>query len=398
MPAQPFGQLARGRGHHQQAEVVHQAHLVGQTQELVRRDQPALGVTPAGQGLEPGHGPGQQVYDGLVEGLDLAAHERVAQVGLQRQPGQAVALQRPAVGRHTAAARRLGLFHGQLDPAQHFGGIGRVGPALGLGRADRDGWIDVEAGDAQRLFQRLAHPFGNCAGSARSQDGELVLSDAGGVGVMGEGGIEARAERGEHQIGPLMAQRLVEAAQAIHVGHHQLIVAGLGQLFSGAGQEGAPVQKARQPVEVGGGEFGFERDDPRSAQTVLKPDTAPDAGFGIAHAQAYGDFGALGLRLEYLLGQRPVLRDGHGGEGGARTLRRQRAEPQRPRCAGEAHLVVRRRPYPQGGVRGGQRLNGGRRVPGQTSGASVQTPERSHWDGRNQPPRPAPSLTTPNRR
>ncbi len=375
MPLQPLGQLARGLGHHQQAEVVHQAHFVGQTEEFVGRHQATLGVTPAGQGLEPGHGAGQQIDDGLVEGLDLAAQEGVAQVGFQRQPGQAVALQRPAIGGDPAPTGRLGLFDGQFDPAQHLGGIGRVGPALGLGRADRDGRIDVEAGDAQRLFQRLAHPLGHHAGAARREDGELVLADAGGVGVMGEGGVEARAEGGEDQIGALMPQGLVQSAQAVDVGHHQLIVAGLGQLFPGAGQEGASVQQAGQPVEVGGGELGLERDDPGGAQAVLQPDAAPDAGLGIAHAQADGDLGAFLLRLEDLLGQRPVLRDGHGGEGGAGTLRGQRSEPERPGRAGKAHLIIGRGPDPQGGVRGGQRLNGGRRVPGQTSGASVQTPK-----------------------
>ena len=379
MPLQPFGQLARRLGHHQQAEVVHQAHFVGQTQEFVGRDQATLGVTPAGQGLEPGDGAGQQVDDGLVEGLDLATQEGVAQVGLQREPGQAVAFQRPAIGGHAAAARGLGLFDRQFDPAQHFGRIGCIGAALGLGRTDRDRRIDVEAGDAQRLFQRLAHALGHRAGPARGQDGELVLADAGGVGVMGKGGVEARAEGGEHQIGALMPQRLIETTQAVHVGHHQLIVAGLGQLLAGAGQEGAPVQKARQPVNVGGGEFGLEGHDAGRPQSVLQPDAAPDAGLGIAHAQAHGDLGPLGLRFENFLGQGPVLRNGHGGEGSTRTLRRQRAEAQRPGRTGEAHLVVGRRPDPQGGVRGGQRLNGGRRVPGQTSGASVQTPERSHW-------------------
>ena len=398
MSREPLGQLARGRGHHQQAEVVHQAHFVGQAQEFVGRDQTALGVAPAGQGLEPGHGTGQQVDDRLVEGLDLAAQEGVAQVGFQRQPGQAVALQGPAIGRDAAAARGLGLFNGQFDAAQQFGDIGRVGAALGLGRADRDGRIDVEAGDAQRLFQRLTDALGHHPGPARGEDGEFVLADAGGVGLMGEGGVEARSEGGQHQIGALMAEGLIEAAQAVDVGDDQLKVAGLGQLLSGPDEEGAAVQQTGQVVAVRGGEFGLKGHDPGGAQAVLQPDAAPDAGLGIAHAQADGDLGALFLRLEDFFGQRPVLRNGHGGEGGTRTLRCQRPKAKRPGRTGKAHLVLGRSPDPQGGVRGGQRLDGGRRVPGQTSGASVQTPEGSRQDGPNQPPRPAPSLTTPNRR
>ena len=131
---------------------------------------------------------------------------------------------------------------------------------------------------------------------------------------------------------------------------------------------------AGQPVEVGGGELCLKRDDPGGAQSVFQPDAPPDAGLGIAHAQADGDLGPLFLRLENLFGQGPVLRNGHGGEGRTRALRGQRTEAEGPGRAGKAHLIIGRGPDPQGGVRGGQRLDGGRRVPGQTSGASVQTP------------------------
>ena len=191
MADQPFGQLTRGLGHHQQTEFVHQAHFVGQTEEFIGRDNPSPGVAPAGQGLEPGHSPGQQVDDGLIEGLDLTTQEGVAQVGLHGQPGQAVAFQGTAIGGCAAAACGLGLFDRQFDPAQKFGGIRRVQPALGLGRTDRDGRIDVETGDAQGLFEGLAHPFGHDAAAARGEDGELVLADAGGMGVSGEGGVQA---------------------------------------------------------------------------------------------------------------------------------------------------------------------------------------------------------------
>ena len=128
-------------------------------------------------------------------------------------------------------------------------------------------------------------------------------------------------------------------------------------------------------IQMGGGKFRLEGDDAGGAQAVLQPDTAPDTGLGIAHTQADRDLSALFLRLENLFGQGPVLRNGHGGEGRPRTLRSQRTEAQGPGRTGKAHLVAGRRPDPQGGVRGGQRLNGGRRVPGQTSGASVQTPK-----------------------
>ena len=75
-----------------------------------------------------------------------------------------------------------------------------------------------------------------------------------------------------------MAQGLIETAQTIDVGHHQLILAGLDQLLPGAGKEGAAIEETRQPVEVGGCEFRFQGDDTGGAQPVLEPDAAPDAG------------------------------------------------------------------------------------------------------------------------
>lgn len=156
MALDPFGQLPRRLGHHQQAQVVHHAQVGGQAQEFVRRDQAAFGVTPARQGLEARHRPGLQVHDGLEEGHDLAAHEGVPQIRLQRQTAQTVALQRPAIGGRSAAPGALGRFDRQFDPAQQFRGVRRVRPALDHHGPDGDGRIDVEARDPQRLLQRLA--------------------------------------------------------------------------------------------------------------------------------------------------------------------------------------------------------------------------------------------------
>jgi hypothetical protein len=266
MAVQPFGQLPRRLGHHHQAQIVHQAHLVGQAQELVRRHQAALGVTPAGQGLEAGDGAGVQVHDRLEEGFDLAAHEGVAQVGLQRQTAEAVAFQRAAVGGGSAASGALGLTHGQFDPAQQFGRIGRIGAALAGDRADRDGRIDVEAGDAQRLFQRLAHPFAGVGDAALQDDGELVLADPRRGGLFRKRPGQPRAERRQHQIGALVAQRLVQPPQPVDVGDDQIIVAGHGQNVGGPGQKGAAVQQTGQGILVGARELRLQRHHPRGAQ------------------------------------------------------------------------------------------------------------------------------------
>ena len=228
MAFDPFGQLPRRLGHHQKPQFVHHAQIGGQAQELVRRHQAATRVSPAGQGLEPRHRPGVQVHDGLEERHDLAAHEGVPQVRLQRQTAQRIAFQRPAIGGRSAATGALGRFHRQFDPPQQFGGVRRVRPALHHHRPDGDGRIDVEPGDAQRLFQGVAHPIAGVRGAARRDDGELVLADAGGRGVLGEGGGQTRPQGRQHQVRPFMAQGLVQTPQPVDVADHHLVFADLG--------------------------------------------------------------------------------------------------------------------------------------------------------------------------
>src|SRR5690606_40531517 len=70
--------------------------------------------------------------------------------------------------------------------------------------------------------------------------------------------------------------------------------------------------------------------------------------------------------------QSPVLREGQGGEGRARALRRQRPQAERPGRPGEADLILGGRPYPQGGVRRRKGLDRRGGVPRQGSGSCAQ--------------------------
>ena len=149
-----------------------------------------------------------------------------------------------------------------------------------------------------------------------------------------------------------MAQRLIEAAQAIEVGHHQLVLAGMGQTFAGAGDETLAVEQAGQPVLVRSSELGFGRDDAGGAQPLFQPDAAPDADAAATHAQAHGDFGAGLLDAQDVLGQRPVGRQGQGAHRRRRAFRRQRAKTQGARSAGQVQAVFFRFPEPQGHIGG----------------------------------------------
>ena len=217
-------------------------------QEVVGRQEAAARVAPARQRLEAGELAGGEPHDRLEEGHDLAALDGAAQVGLQRQAREPVALQRAAVGggrraaagglgrprwpaRRGAAARR--------PPARRR--RPRPSPRRSRGSGGCRSRRPAAAAPAPRAASRRAG-----VSPSRRQHGELVLADPGHQRRFREGGGQARAQRRQHQVGALVAQRLVQAAQAVEVGDHQLVAARLGQLLAGAGDEAAAVQQAGQ--------------------------------------------------------------------------------------------------------------------------------------------------------
>ena len=78
--------------------------------------------------------------------------------------------------------------------------------------------------------------LGRLGAVGRRQHRELVLADPGHQRARREGGGQARAQRRQHQVGALVAQRLVQPAQAIEVGDHQLVAAGWPAAARGRGR------------------------------------------------------------------------------------------------------------------------------------------------------------------
>ncbi len=359
----PGRQLACGLAHHVTAKLDQEAHLFQERQELLRRQHAAARVAPAGQRLEAGDGAGVEANDRLEEGHDLAAADGAAQIGLHGEPRQPVALQRPPVLGGAAAAGRLGQLHRDLRPPEQFGGVGRVGPALGLDRADGQRREDVEAGDAQRLLHGPAHQLGRLGDVGRRERRELVLADAGQERVGREGRGQARAERGQHEVGALVPQRLVQAAQAIEIGDHQAVAAGGLQQLPRAANEAAPVEQAGQRILIGRREVGLGHDDAGGAHAVLEPFAAPDAGVAATHPDAGADLAAGLLDLEDVVDQRTILRHGQRAHGGGRALGREWRQTQPAGGASQAQAVGARVPTPQRDGGGAQGLQGHRRIP-----------------------------------
>ena len=233
---------------------------------------------------------------------------------------------------------------------------------------ERVGWMSKPA---TRSGCSMAARSTSTAGDAplARQHGELVLADPGQQRRFREGGGQPRAQRRQHEVGALVAERLVEAPQAIEVGDHQLVGARLACSFSRA--RATKLRRSSRPVRriaLGGGEAHLAGDDAGGAQALLQPDAAPEAGLGAAHPQPRGDLGAGLADPQHVLGGGAVLRQHQRAQGGGGGFGRQRAKAQGARCAGEPQAVALGLPHPQRRIRRAESLEHGRRVPDQPVG------------------------------
>ena len=114
----PRGDLTAGLLERPLADRHDEAGLLGQVDELVRADEPALRVLPAQECLEAGDPPLLQLDDRLVVQAQLAALERAVQVvaGAQVADGAVVRLDRVELG--ASAPGLLGAVHGGVGVAE----------------------------------------------------------------------------------------------------------------------------------------------------------------------------------------------------------------------------------------------------------------------------------------
>ena len=160
-PARGFG---AGFPQHPFADGQDQTRLLGQRNELDRRDEAALWVIPPNENLEADQIARGDVVLGLVVELQLLAFDRVAQ--FQRQGGAGAV--RLVHGRIVAAdageGRLLGAVHGQIGSRQERRGVRCVVRIIsdakaGADRQDAGFVLDVPADDAVEPggeFERLA--------------------------------------------------------------------------------------------------------------------------------------------------------------------------------------------------------------------------------------------------
>ena len=227
--------------------------------------------------------------------------------------------------------------------------------------------MDVEAGDPQRLLQRLAQRLGGRRRRpARHEHGELVLADAGqqrrSAGRRRPGASPGPPAPGRPARGPGPRSGGAGGRRRPRPAHGR--PARSGARRPGRGRSGGPAgrsgcRRSRRRTWSRAPRRPAAR-SPSSSQTPRQMQVSPPR---MRRRTAISPPSSWGLRMSF--GQGAVLRHGQGGEGGGRAFRRQRAQAQGAGGAGEPQLVVGRRPDPQRGVGGGQRLDGGRGVPRQ---------------------------------
>ena len=88
----PLRRLAQSEVDDVAGQRTHDTGLLGNRDEVVRRDEAAIRVAPAHQSLDAGDPAIRQMRLGLVVKLELALFDRATQVTEQRQPGGGVAV------------------------------------------------------------------------------------------------------------------------------------------------------------------------------------------------------------------------------------------------------------------------------------------------------------------
>ena len=174
--------LGAGLAEHPQPDLDDDAGLLGQADELRRRQQPSVGVVPADEGLDREHLARRHLDLGLVVDDQLAVVERLAQLDLVLELPAHLGPQRLVEDLDAIATELLGRVHGRVGVAQQVVGV--------LRRLEREGDPDAGRGghlvalDVERAAEGLAQLAGHRHGLALAvqvlgQDHQLVAAHPG---------------------------------------------------------------------------------------------------------------------------------------------------------------------------------------------------------------------------
>ena len=176
----PARGLLQGLAKDVAAELDDEPGLLGEWDEVLRREAPAGRMVPAQQRLEACKLVGSKAGNRLIEDGDLLPIERHAELALERQAALVLAAHGGVEDLDAVGAGALGAQHGDLAVPQHF--LRRGLRAVVHHDADGRGQNDLLGADLHGRAQRAADPLGECRDVVRiavgdEQDGELVAAE-----------------------------------------------------------------------------------------------------------------------------------------------------------------------------------------------------------------------------
>ena len=197
-----------------------QAGLLGDRDELVGRDHPALGVAPAQQRFQPDDTLVGEVDQWLVVQLELPTLDRVAQVRLDRHPLNQVIAQRDVEDLEPPAALLFGEVHRGVGVAQQL----LRGLAAVVADRDADGGGDehLTAVELERLdhgVDEALRDFGDrvVGAGAGGDDGELVPARARDEILLAYAAGEPCRDLEQQHVAGAVAKRVVDELEAVQV-------------------------------------------------------------------------------------------------------------------------------------------------------------------------------------
>ena len=150
--ARPVAAVEAGAAQHPLAELDDEAGVLGDRNELRRRDLADGRMGPARQRLDADHVVAAGIDDRLIGGLEAVVLDRVQQVAFQELAVGQVGVHRRVIDAGAVAALVLGAVERHVGVAQDVGGIARA--AVDHGDADRGADDDVVAVDRVGRAQR----------------------------------------------------------------------------------------------------------------------------------------------------------------------------------------------------------------------------------------------------
>ncbi len=191
--------------------------LLGETDEVGRREESPGGMSPAHEGLEPGDPSAREPDDRLVVDPELLAMDGPAQVALEVQAPQRRRVHVLLEELVEPLAGGLGRVHGGVGVAQQL-----VGAVVVEGAArdpDADRGRQLLALDAERRLERLGQALGDGrrVASVLEQDRELVAAEAGARVAVPQAGADAVGDLQQQLVARLVPEAVVDGLEVVEV-------------------------------------------------------------------------------------------------------------------------------------------------------------------------------------